>query len=284
MLGLTIHPEREAELPEPALKRVRTWQDVTGAVCAVGYVGLGAHWIRWPGTAVFRIDATGHLDAFPEPRADTTRLRDLCRRTVVPIALQALGYETLHASAVRFPFGLVAICGDPQAGKSTLAFSLARRGYEQHADDMLVLAVGRDEIRSVQLPFDVRLRPEALTFWGFEARHDSHAVASVNQGADGGASVRVAAVFVLRRIKRGQPAAVRLPSSSSWTALLAHGYWFDASDPDHRSRLIRHYLDIAAFVPVYELRFVPGLDRLDAVLDCIETAVGYAPVDEACLL
>ena len=37
MLGLTIHSRGAAEFSDPALKPVRTWQDVGGVVCAVGY-------------------------------------------------------------------------------------------------------------------------------------------------------------------------------------------------------------------------------------------------------
>jgi hypothetical protein len=286
MLGVTIHDGRGAEFHEPALRRVRTWQDVTGAVCAVGYVGLGAHWIRWPGTATFRIDPTGHVDAFPDANVDASRLRDLSRRTVVPIALQTLGYETLHASAVRFPVGLIGLCGDRHAGKSTLAYGLARRGYRQIADDMLVLDVRNDEVLSIQLPFDVRLRPEASAFWGFQPQHrESQAVASIDPPhARAEAKVPLAALFVLCRMDRGEPAAVRLPAASAWTALLANGYWFDPTDADQRGRLVRHYLDIVGLVPVYELRFAPGLDRLDSVLDCIATTVTDVPVAAACLV
>jgi len=286
MLGLTIHDGTAAEFHEPALKRVRTWQDVSGVVCAVGYVDRGARWIRWPGTATFRIDPSGHLDAFPDPRVDSASIRDLCRRTVVPIALQALGYEVLHASAVRFPPGVVAICGDRCAGKSTLAYSLSRRGYDQCSDDMLVLDVGPTVVRPMQLPFDVRLRPEASTFWGFHPkRNDNEAVASIDPPcAAADAMPPLASLVMLRRVERGGPVMVRLPAAAAWTALMSNGYWFDPTDVDERRRVVRHYLDIAALVPAYELRFAPGLDRLDAVLDCIESTTACARPPAGCLV
>jgi len=280
MLGLTIHDTSAAEFHEPALKRVRTWQDVNGVVCAVGYIGRGAHWICWPGAATFRISPNGHIDAFPDPRVDAATIRDLCRRTVVPIALQALGYETLHASAVRLSCGVAGLCGDRGAGKSTLAYSLSRRGHAQHADDMLVLDVGKNEVCTIQLPFDVRLRPEASVFWGFQPRgEENQAVASIDPPrAAPEAWVPLTALFVLRRGDQIEPSAVRLPAAAAWTALLANGYWFDPTDAEQRGRLVRHYLDVTALVPVYELRFAPGLDRLDSVLDCIvATATHQAP-------
>jgi hypothetical protein len=283
MLGLTIHDGGRTQFHEAAVKQVRTWQDVTGAVCAVGYVGCGAHWIRWPGTATFRIDAAGHLDAFPDAHVDVSRVRDLSRRTVVPLALQTLGYETLHASAVHFSSGLVGFCGDRHAGKSTIAYSLARRGHQQHADDMLVLDVAEDEVLSIRLPFDVRLRPEASAHWGVQPLPpDGEAVASIDPPAD--SAVALAALFVLHRMDCGEAAAVRLTPTAAWTALLANGYWFDSTDLDQRGRLVRHYLDIAAFVPVYELRFVPGLDRLEGVLDCIAATVATQPALPACVM
>jgi hypothetical protein len=282
MLGLTIHDGSRAEFHEPALTPVRTWQDVTGTVCAVGYVGRGAHWIQWPGMATFRIDPAGHLDAFPDPRVGAARIRDVCRRLVVPLALQALGYETLHASAVRVGAGLVGFCGDQEAGKSTLAYSLSRRGYEQHADDMLVLDVRQHDVRALHLPFDVRLRPEASAFWGFQPCVNE-AVASVDLPSAGGAApATLAAVFVLRRVDAGIPLAAPLTPAAALTPLLVNGYWFDSTDTAQRERVVRHYLDIAALVPVYELRFAPGLDGLNAVLDCIEATITDSSVAASC--
>src|SRR5829696_203522 len=46
--------------------------------------------------------------------------------------------ETLHASAVVAPAGVVAFCARSATGKSTLAASLHRRGYDLWADDAVV--------------------------------------------------------------------------------------------------------------------------------------------------
>ena len=58
----------------------------------------------------------------------------------------------------------------------------------------------------------------------------------------------------------------------------------EAGARDARGRLVRHYLDIVALVPVYELRFAPGLDRLDSVLDCIASTVTNEAAPAVCVM
>jgi hypothetical protein len=275
MLHLTIRAISDAAFREHGLVMVHEWRDITGSVCAYGYVGAGARWMRWPGFAVFRFEDEGQVDAFPERQVDPSRILDLFHRTVEPLALQALGWETLHASAVLTPRGLLGFCGECESGKSTIAYSLSRRGYRQHADDSVVFQMGPLGVRALDLPFGVRLRPEAATFFGFTAdeRPLQDVVPIARHGADRVATQPLSALFVLTRKSGGEPTVEQIASSEAFRVLLPHARCFDVQSADDRRRLLQHYLDLAAAVPVYDLRFPRGLDRLPAVLDCIESTL-----------
>src|SRR5262245_30870587 len=123
----------DGEFSEAGLTETNTWLDLSGAVCAYGYDGPDVRWIRWPGYAAFRFDDRAAI-AYPERTIDEADLRAFFQRIVEPLVLQAIGWEALHASAVVGATGVAAFCGDRQAGKSTIAYSLARRGHRQFAD------------------------------------------------------------------------------------------------------------------------------------------------------
>jgi hypothetical protein len=278
MLQLTIRTGSAEGFPLHGLTEVQTWTDLSGSVCAYGYVGPGADWIRWPGFVAFRFDQHGTFEAFPEGPADPRRILDLSRRVVEPLVLQALGWETLHASAVRTPAGIVAFCGERETGKSTIAYSLSRRGYPQHSDDSVVLQVTSRGITGLRLPFGVRLRREAASFFGFEAdaRQLQDVVPITAADGDRMSTEPLSALFVLRRVQDAEPVVERLTSAGALTALLAHAHCFNPKDAGSRRRLLENYLEMAAAVPVYELRFGAGLDRLPSVLACVERTVNDA--------
>jgi hypothetical protein len=271
MLSLTVRAPAEHGFQEQGLTQVNTWVDLSGSVCAYGYVGADARWIRWPNVVAFRFDDLGAVQAFPESHASPGRILDLFRRSVEPLALQAIGYETLHGSAVATRSGLIGFCGERRTGKSTIAYALSRLGCRQHSDDTIVLLAERQPIRALALPFSVRLRPEAAAFF----RVDETAGRDVHVGDDA-STTALAALFVLRRISAGEPRLERLTPAAACTALLAHAHCFNPQDLDGRRRLLQHYLEIAATVPVHALHFRSDLTRLDSVLARIREAVNEA--------
>lgn len=62
----------------------------------------------------------------------------------------------------------------------------------------------------------------------------------------------------------------RLRPSAALPALLAHAYCFSLEDPGLKRSMVQHYMDLAARVPVFALRFRPGFELLPLVLDKIE--------------
>ena len=75
-LPLTIR-RHDTQFSPDGLTEVHTWRDLSGRVCARGYVGRGVRWMHWPGVVAFRFDDRGHIDALPEPAVSDTSCRML---------------------------------------------------------------------------------------------------------------------------------------------------------------------------------------------------------------
>jgi hypothetical protein len=246
--------------------RVQTWHDLADVVCAYGYAGDGWWAMHWPKLGTFRVDAAAVniIRVFPASHASRARLQDLYRRSVVPLFLQALGHETLHASAVLGSKGVVALCGERGSGKSTIAYALARRGFPPYADDTLVMTATARGVRTQPLPFTPRLRPASAEFFGVDGGH-MHAHERV--------AAPLSVLFVLRPTTQSETLNIELlPSTPAFQALLAHAHCFEPDSERSRRRLLKNYLEISASVPVFAVDYTPGLDRIDALLEAILSA------------
>jgi hypothetical protein len=273
MLPLTmssggLHPPA---MPDEGDPTVTVWRDGDGTVCAYGQTVDGEHWVHLPAVGAFRF-ASGreHVAALSLPSASPELVLDAYRRTVLPLSLQALGREVLHASAVRMPPGLVAFCAVSGTGKSTVACGLSRRGYPLWADDAVCFDPSKPDVEALPLPFALRLRPASAALF---------AAGATELGSEKEASpARVAAVFVLER--RTSDAAVelrRLLPSVAFLETLTHAYCFNMDDQERRGAMARAYLDLVGRVPVFRLAFSEGLERLGEMLDLIEEAVRAKP-------
>jgi hypothetical protein len=274
VLDLVVRHEPAAARPDNG-QSINCWRDEHGEVFAEAFVQAGTYRLTWRdiGTATF---ASGErrVELTPADGVSPDVAVDRFLRFVQPVVLQAIGYETLHASAVLVASGAVAFCGVSGSGKSTLAFALGQRpAIVQASDDALVLDVG-DEILAAPLPFRIRLRPASQAF--FDEPGASH-VAPARQDF-----VPLLAIFVL--LPETSAAALtitRVPRRSAFSAVLTHAHCFDECDQTETSRLVRHYLHIAERVPVFTVRY--GLDfaglapLVDAVLAQVRD-VTRAPV------
>lgn len=249
--------------------RVQTWRDLSDVVCAYGSAGPGWWSMELPRLGTFRLDLASPdtIRIFAAAGASRERLDDLYRRTVVPLFMQALGCETLHASAVTGSSGVLAFCGERGAGKSTIAYALARRGFAQYADDTLVLEVADATITTQPLPFTPRLRPASADF--FNGAGPSHAMTGSSEPR------KLAGLFILRRSGEGSRSEIlRLSPSHALQAVLAHAHCFEPGNAAARRRLLQNYLEISTRVAIFAVTFAPGLDRLDGLLDDMLAAAG----------
>ncbi len=253
---LTAPPSGAA--PDPALAEV-VWRSDDGAVAAYGSTSGAEHRMRMPGLATFSWrDESDEVLAEPA-EAGREEIEDAYRRCVLPMALHTRGLQVLHASAVRGPRGVVALCARSGTGKSTLAYGLSRRaGHELYADDAVAFDASGLEVAAVPLPFTLHLR---------EASAEHFGAVAAGAPADG-ERAPLAAVVVM---ERGEELAVRrLTAAEAFTAALQHAYCFDLEGRPRRRETAERYLELTARVPMHELRFPAGFDRLAAILDLLE--------------
>ena len=181
-------------MPDRAEGEVEVWHE-HGQVCAYGYPAHGQNWLHVPGLATFRfLRADQPVVGIPIGSADRVSVRDAFERTALPMALQSLGRQVLHASGVRGPTGVIAFCGESGTGKSTLAYAAGRRGNELWADDAVAFEVDGHGVAAIPLPFRVLLRPESSAFFGADASAEAQRPAAADRE-------RLAAVVILERTR-----------------------------------------------------------------------------------
>src|SRR3982751_1272974 len=103
-LRFSDEPTRPLDLPALDAPGVHCWRDDDGSLIAYGYQQGGSHWMSWPSFATFRFSRdSGHVTAYPDPSVPPAAIESVFARSVLPLALQALGHESMHASAVVHP-------------------------------------------------------------------------------------------------------------------------------------------------------------------------------------
>ena len=167
-------------------------------------------------------------------------------------------------------------CAGCRAGKSTIASGLSRRGYALWADDAVAFKGCGPQVTAIPLPFSLRLLPDALALLGREPGGEANS-ASLKPGSQEEISSAplAALVEVGRRPARGAKVVKgeRLLPAPAFPALLAHAYFFTLKDEARKRRMIENYLELAARVPCFRIRYAPGLENLPLILDYIEAAV-----------
>lgn len=263
-------PPRRFEETDPD---VEVWRHHDGTVTAYGTSRDGEHWMSMPGVGTFGFrDGSDVVGAFPEKGADEGVVRDAFRRAVLPMALQVLGQEVLHASGVLGPRGVAALCAVSETGKSTLAYGLSRReGYRLWGDDAVAFRLDDRGATALPVPFSIRLRPASVAFFGTPGG------AEVQEPQD---EAPLAAVCVLERADGGDVPPLEIEpiaSADAFPAVLTHAYVFSLADADRKRRTMETYLELVTRVPILRVRLGSGLERLPAALEELDAALRRLP-------
>jgi hypothetical protein len=276
-----------AQAPDPLIDRptgVHVWLNRQGGVVARGFREAGFHWMAWPDLVTYRFaPADPFITAYAVPGAPVDIIWDVYRRSVVPMALQAFGWEALHASAIVTSRGLIGFCATSETGKSTVAFGLRRRGFPQWSDDGVVFRTEGAAL-ATPLPFEARLRPESRAIFGADAAMLPRLEGNGRGEQRYSDPMPIALICLLKRVSGADdaPPLIRnVPATEAFPELLIHAHEFDPYDPDRRARMMQTYLDLVALVPVVEIRFVPNRDRLETLLDTIVDKLSLGVPDEA---
>jgi hypothetical protein len=184
------------------------------------------------------------------------------------------GNLALHASAVRVRSGVVAFVGKAGSGKSTLCASLTRVGRPLLADDCLVIEEKHGRAMAVPSYPGLRLWPDMIrALWHHGPRGPRVAEYSdkrrlgprgLTVAAPGPAPLRALYLIASPRT-RGEIRITRVTPREAVGRLLAHTHRLDTTD---RGRLIAELealTGLARRVPVFELAYPRGFDRLAAV-------------------
>jgi hypothetical protein len=183
------------------------------------------------------------------------------------MALQSVGQQVLHASAVRGEAGVIAFCGDSGAGKSTLAYAAAQRDYRLWADDAVAFDVGGSRVMTLPLPFRMILRAPSSEFFGADA---------AGTGTIGAEEAEpLTAVVILERSEQSGLGVdvARLAHADGFTAALAQAYCYRPADREQNARMVNDYFELCARVPVLAAHFEPRFESVDELLDAIENAL-----------
>lgn len=295
---MVLHQLSFAEGPPPRLSPddpdATVWPGPEGPLAVAQRVGEWCH-VALAGLASYSFpvvseDRSVRCVARPQAGVEAGLVVDAYYRTVVPLALQVYGLESMHGAAVDRGGRALVLCGASGTGKSTLARALAARGAAVLADDGLVVEViGGPEPAALlhPLPFALMLREPSAAHFGERARARAPVGADeagagaassgpASAGADGagprGAGpaetappVPLAAVVLLERVAAGGPRLSRLEPAEAFTGLLAHAYSFSLAGKGRNRRMVAAYLDLAKAVPVHRLRYPSGLERLEEV-------------------
>lgn len=279
---------------------VRVWTDEDGRQVALGATLGDWHWLEVAGVGSYRFPVqawAGRLsvEVIPLAEAELEIVIDQFYRSVVPLAWQAYGGETLHASAVSIGGRAVALCAERRTGKSTLAFALQRRGAQALADDAVLLDLcgvlgsevpGATKLEgegpplptavSVQpVPFAFRMRQESASHFSTLPRSRVILGADANQ-AVAAPPARLAAIVLLAR-HDGAVSLSRVGVSEAFRALLEHAKVFKLDDPQRTRLTMTNYLRLARAVPVYRLAFPAGLDHVAAICSRLEECATAGP-------
>lgn len=270
MVDLTI-TRSATPLPYPVTGNgVEVWRDLNGAITAYGEISREHCWMHLPGIASFRLprEGTENCVAFTNG-IEEALIVEAYRRQVLPMALHSTGWEVIHASGVRRGRGVIAFCAPSETGKSTIACALGCRGYPLWADDALAFRASADEVETVSLPFEMRLRSSAAKLLS-----DCHTNGSTTDG-HGAVENQLApllAICVLRRATNGDgPVSIRqLYSGEALAAVFPNAWCFTLRDVERKRRMMNSYLNLIARTAILDVCFQAGLENLPTILDAIE--------------
>ena len=258
-------------------RETAVWRDDQGDTFARGFVEGGSLWIEWRdlGTFAFSLGST-MVHVWPASGTPRAVITDTFGRVLQPIILQALGWQALHASAVLGSEGAIAFCGVGRSGKSTLAYALGHDGFNQIADDAVVIEPAGEGVVMHLLPFVPGLRQPSREHFERAAGISSAGGSNLPE------KTSLRAVFVLHQDEslRRPEMPHRIPPVQAFSALVTHARCFDEADPAHVRRLVADYLQVAEHIAVYRVGYPPRFAQFDDLIEVIRATanrLGVAP-------
>jgi hypothetical protein len=220
-----------------------------------------AGWLRFSAAdhnfAVFELEArTGYISVGDDALRDEAGFRHQWLEALVLTALDSVFFTPLHAACVAREGAGTLLCGDSGAGKSSLAYACARRGWTFVSDDAVHLAPGSKRIgvggsNLVHLREPARdLFPELNILDATTAPNGKQAI-EIDAGAQGLATARYAFAsrcYFLRR----RPGPVRMRPLPVDAAIQYFLKYLLPRDTTTAERHLREFLSAEPLVLEYE--------------------------------
>ena len=186
---------------------------------------------------------------------------------------------SLHGSAVIGPRGAVAVLGRSGAGKSTTVSGLTQRGYDLIVDDVLPVDFVDGVARVHGWDRPVQLTDEAAAALDLDDPAGSRVfIDGKHQVALGGDSESRPLAVLVHLIPDDDCDVVfakPLSGASRLSAVIDNSDSTRLSSADGRApAFFRWATEVAASVPIYEIRRPSSGWHLPEVLDCIESLMG----------
>lgn len=258
-----------------------------GEPAAELYGGGGVELLRFAGCCDFVLDGdriAGHLhDPAGAPQLEVRLLG-----AVVGYLLERAGLLVLHGSAVVAGGRAVAFAGGNRAGKTGLAAAWMERGARLLTDDLLAIDSSAGVDRALPGPPEMRVWPDAAArFLPDRWQRLTRVLPAEDKrrlpvGGDGfglchGRPAELAALVLPRRraaAGRRLPALDRLAPAAALRALLTHSYSpLLVEAVGWRERRLTALASLAERLPVFELRYDGGLERLGEVAEAVARGV-----------
>jgi hypothetical protein len=246
--------------------------DYAGRPCAFGWRTGEWSVLLFPDVGTFAFSpGRSEVIAYVDDDVDRAALIDIYMTNVLPVAGQVVhGIQSLHGSATLYRGAVVCFCGESWSGKTTLAYGLARRGHELWGDDVTTVDVSHPgSISSVRVPFELGLRDGSIEYFGKDAGAEMRGTTTSDW-----ARVPLRAFFVLTPDESVAGHELeRLNGYEAFTALMKHSYNFLPQSRDGKRSTVSEYLEVAALVPTYRLRYLRGFGVLAPMLDAVESVL-----------
>ena len=247
-------------------------------------------WIWQPEVGVVRFSlATPGLTAWLWPGADPAWFQQVATRSWLPAIYPLWGRQVLHASAAMCSATgeTVAFTGPTHAGKSTMAYGVARRaGWQLLADDTVAFTVIQRRVAVAQrsvgssdptdphaplairlhpIPQETRLRPATADFYGVAQR------STEPLRWPGGRPV-LRAIYVLEGEEQFTSPAefTRLTPGDTVPLLLQQAYALSFGIPKYNQALMKDYVALAATVPAFRLRYRRSFEVAEELFAAVE--------------
>jgi hypothetical protein len=212
---------------------------------------------------------------YPRPDMPLEMARNDILGRVLSIALHARGALALHGSAVALEHDAIAFLAPKHHGKSTLATALVRAGGTLLTDDTIAVDVQVPAVFSPGIRRARLYQDSARRLFDDEENHlhgidGKYVVQYSSDSSELPARVPLSAVYILEPVSRDLPTAVtriRLSARHAVISIMSNskiGQLLGSSAAQSMFELVATLVQLA---PVYTLRVVRDLDRIDEVVE-----------------